>query len=515
MIFLYHIHGEVQEVVDDQAIPISIQEKAPAKALLAIAALYPDAWIVWCHIENKKNLNTQGLPEVLHHNRCMVSFGNSQHPFLSPAMGYIEDSPFLKINPTKRYPTWCMSSAVGAIHASVVLVAGKEITITRGFDYFLNSLARKGQSNGLLCYHEPSLLTTKYHQDTVEKATLLVQYTFVKEHFKSSWLFFLLLCHLRYDKKIPLVAFIHAFLFVRKKETHIALTSIPIQSSKKVLETFDLDVIIPTLGRKTYLYDVLQDFSKQTLLPKKIIIVEQNPDPNSTSELDYISAESWPFPIEHHFIHQTGACNARNRALEKTSADWVFLFDDDNRFEPTLLEKIAAAIKETGSQCINMSYLQKGEIEKQTTYVQWETFGSGCSVVHRDIIKKASFDMALEYGYGEDVDFGIQIRNLGYDVIYAPHIQILHLKAPIGGFRSLPTFPWDQDQIRPKPAPQILFHRTKNTTKAQVKGYKWKLFFKYYRNQQIKNPFSYISYFKKAWKNSTHWAQKLPLDAKH
>lgn len=515
MIFLYHINGSVKEAQDAHGVPIATQEKKPAQALLAIATLYPEEWIVWCHVENKKNLNIQGLPEVLHHKRCMVSFGNAEYPFLSPAMGYIEDSPFLKINPSKRYPTWCMSSAVGAIHASVLLAVGKAITITRGFDYFLNSLARKGKSKGVCCYHEPLLLTSDYEQDTVEKATLLIQYAFVKEHFKTPWLFFLLICHLRYNKKFPLLAFIHAFLFVRKREAHIELSLIPIQSTRKLLETFKVDVIIPTLGRKTYLYDVLKDFSKQTILPQKVVIVEQNPDPNSISELDYITTESWPFPIEHQFIHQTGACNARNIALEKTAADWVFLFDDDNRFEANLLEKIANGIKETGSHCINMSYLQKGEVEKQTDYMQWETFGSGCSVVHRDIVHNASFDMALEYGYGEDVDFGMQIRNLGYDVIYAPHIQILHLKAPIGGFRSLPTFPWDQDEILPKPSPQILFHRIKNTTKAQVKGYKWKLFFKYYRNQQIKNPFSYISYFKKAWKNSTHWAQKLPLDAKH
>lgn len=513
MIFLYHIHDTVQKIVDDREIPVSIQEKAPAKALLAIAAQYPEEWIIWCHLENKDTLNTKSFPDLLHHRRRMISCGAAIVPFLSPSIGYIEDSPFLKINPTESYPTWCMSSAVGAIHASVLLTFGNDITITRGFDYFLNSLARKGQAAGLCCYHEPLLLQGTPDQNTVQKANSLLQYAFVKEHFKSQWLFFLLMCHLRYEKKVPLLACLHAFLFVKKREIIIDLTSIPIQSSKDLVENFEIDVIIPTLGRKEYLYDVLKDFSKQTMLPQKVVIVEQNPDLTSGSELDYITTASWPFPIEHNFIHQTGACNARNLALAKTTTNWVFLFDDDNRFESDLLEKIAEAIKETGSHCINMSYLQKGEVEKHKTYKQWETFGSGCSVVHRNIINDASFDMALEHGYGEDVDFGMQIRNLGYDVIYAPHIHILHLKAPIGGFRSLPTFPWENDAILPKPAPQILFHRTKNTTEAQLKGYKWILFFKYYPHQSIKNPFSYISYFQKAWKNSIHWAKKLPLDA--
>ena len=443
----------------------------------------------------------------------MISLGDATHPFVSPSLGYIEDSPFFKIHSEKKYPTWCMISAVGAIHTSVLSNFGKTITITRGFDYFLNSLSRKGQSVGLLCYHEPLLLTSTPSVNTLTKASVQLQYIFTKEHFKIQWLFFLVLCHIRYEKKLPLIACFNALLFVRKNNIPIDISTIPIQSSKAMIETFEIDIIIPTLGRKTYLYDVLQDFSKQTVLPQKIVIVEQNPDPESSSELDYITEEQWPFPIEHQFIHQTGACNARNIALEKTNAEWVFLFDDDNRFETNLLERIAVAIKETGSHCINMSYLQKGEVEKYKTYKQWETFGSGCSVVHRDIINKASFDMALEHGYGEDVDFGMQIRNLGYDVIYAPQIQILHLKAPIGGFRSLPTFPWNEDKILPKPAPQILYHRIKNTTEKQLKGYKWVLFIKYYFKQRIKNPFSYISYFKKAWNKSIHWAKKLPLDA--
>ncbi len=512
MIFLYHIHDTIKEIVDDQSIPVSIQDKQSVKALLAIAKNYPEEWIIWCHAENKKKLNIKSLPELLHHKRLMLSCGDATYPFLSPSMGYVEDSPFLKINPTNTYPTWCMSSNVGAIHASVLLAIGDTITITRGIDYFLNSLARKAQSVGLLCYHEPSLLLPLPTQNIIKKASLQMQYAFVKEHFKIQWLFILILCHIRYEKKIPLIAWINALLFVKKNSISLDLSEIPIQSTKKLLETFEIDVIIPTLGRKTYLYDVLNDFSKQTILPKKVIIIEQNPDLNSNSELEYITTEQWPFSIEHQFIHQTGACNARNLALPKVTSDWIFFFDDDIRFDTYILETIAKTIKETGSHCINISCLQEGEIEKNTTYKQWKTFGSGCSVVHRDSIKTASFDMALEHGYGEDVDFGMQIRTLGYDVIYAPNVQIQHLKAPIGGFRSLPTFPWSTDEILPKPAPQILFHRIKNTTDTQLKGYKWTLFFKYYFNQRIKNPFSYISYFKKAWENSVQWAKKLPLD---
>ena len=85
--------------------------------------------------------------------------------------------------------------------------------------------------------------------------------------------------------------------------------------SRFVDASFIIDVIIPTIGRSNYVHNVLKDLAQQTHLPKRVIIIEQHPDPASTSDLDFIYSKSWPFAIKHQFIHQTGACNARNLAL--------------------------------------------------------------------------------------------------------------------------------------------------------------------------------------------------------
>jgi hypothetical protein len=44
-------------------------------------------------------------------------------------------------------------------------------------------------------------------------------------------------------------------------------------SSRQIINQQTLDVIIPSIGRKDYLYDVLQDLAKQTHLPVNVIIV--------------------------------------------------------------------------------------------------------------------------------------------------------------------------------------------------------------------------------------------------
>ena len=125
-----------------------------------------------------------------------------------------------------------------------------------------------------------------------------------------------------------------------KKRNHLILdfNSISVHSSITVVDKFTIDVIIPTIGRKKYLYDVLKDLANQTVVPKNVIIVEQNPDEGSKSELDYLQNQSWPFLIKHTFINKTGACNARNMALQQIESDWIFMADDDIRFEKDILE---------------------------------------------------------------------------------------------------------------------------------------------------------------------------------
>jgi len=117
--------------------------------------------------------------------------------------------------------------------------------------------------------------------------------------------------------------------------------------------------------------------------------------------------------------------------------------------------------------------------------------------------------MALEFGYGEDVDFGMQLRNLGVDVIYIPEIKISHLKAPIGGFRSTYKPSWIDGEIQPKPSPTVMLNRLNNSSKHQLLGYKTLLLIKYYFAQTIKNPMRYYKQFTRQWNQSVFLANEL------
>jgi len=369
-------------------------------------------------------------------------------------------------------------------------------------------VAKTAMPQGLFCYSVPELLLNNPEPRSQNKGTLFELFQFVKQHYKLGWVYLLFFCFIIYERKFPLFQLLNSLRY-RKHDKDFDFNNFVIKSSRRLVQKKDVDVIIPTIGRKKYLYDVLKDLSKQTILPKNVIIVEQISTKGSKSELDYLSDQKWPFKIEHELIHELGACNARNIALTKVSSEWAFLADDDIRFKNNLIEKAFENIGKYGVNAISTVCLLPKQKQIYTKTSQTSIFGSGSSFVKSEILKKLKFDLSYEFNYGEDSDFGMQIRNLGEDIIFASNILITHLKAPIGGFRIKHNNPWDSDYLGPKPSPTIMLFNQRYLTKHQIHGYKTLLFIKFYKNQDVKNPFRYLSLMKKSWNSSLKWYQVI------
>lgn len=509
MIYIIHKNNHILEILNNEFQPMDyVPAKSTVEVLFNVTMNFPEELIIWCHEDLRYAINKDALKDIFHHNGIMASYSVSEYNFIPDSIGYVDQSIFIKVNKEVTYPTWLMSSDIGGIHASVLNSLKKTINKDYSFDYFLNSLGKLTMPGGLFCYSEPRLLRKWQGNLERNKASDYQLFKFVKQHYKSSWIFFLMLCFFVYERRFPVFAFLNSFRF-RKRNIVFDLNQIGIQSSKSLITKREVDVIIPTLGRKKYLYNVLKDLSVQTVLPKNVIIIEQNADPTAISELDYILNEAWPFNIKHKFIHQTGVCNARNLAIDQVTSEWTLLGDDDNRFKPDLINNLLDRVNSLGNNVITTVYIQPNE--KQTFFKtsQTQIFGGGNSFLNSKLLEKVKFDSAYEFGYGEDNDFGMQIRNLGEDVIFISDILITHLKAPIGGYRTKHKNKWDDKKYRPKPSPTIMLFNQKYFTKKQILGYKLLLFIKFYKDQSIKNPFRYISYMNRRWNSSISWSNYL------
>ncbi|MBO9585987.1 MAG: glycosyltransferase family 2 protein [Flavobacterium sp.] len=510
MVIIYHQNNKIVEV-SSKGENVVFSEKSMTSNLFQIAEQYPDSLIVWCHLDLKSNLNYTKLEEIFHHKKIMASYNLSSNSFFSEAIGYSDLSLFLNIKKGVSYPTWIMSSHIGGIHAEVLNTLNNQIYKDSNFDYLLHSIAKLAMPLGLYCYSEPSLLEKTDVIFPKFKNDNFLLFRFIKQHYKVSWIFLLFINLFLYERKFALLPLFFSLFYSKRYLKDDLLQVVENQSQKKVIVEGTLDVIIPTIGRKKYLYDFLKDLALQTYLPKNVIIVEQNPATGSVSEFDFIESGNWPFYIKHIFTHKTGACNARNLALVEIDSEWVFMADDDIRIDKNFLEEAFEVIKKDGLEqvtfgCYAPDYAENKKIKFR---FQSSNFGSGCSIVKSKNIESVSYNASFEFGYGEDSDYGMQLRNQGSDVIFSPKPDIIHLKAPIGGFREKHILAWSNDLIQPKPSPTVMLYNLLNLTKQQLKGYKTTLFFKFYSVQKIKNPIRYYSNYNIQWDRSLYWANKL------
>ncbi|RRO22862.1 glycosyltransferase family 2 protein [Flavobacteriaceae bacterium 14752] len=485
-------------------------QKPLVNTFFKLAKDYPDELLIWVHQDIHQNLNTESFDEIFHHKRIMASYSGVQ--YLPESIGYVEQSPFINVNLEVKYPTWRMHQNVGGINTAVVNKLEPFIKRHKNLNYILHSIAKLAQPRGLLCYSHPKLLKPVKKLQTVQnqKANTSELFSFVAQHYKWVWKHLLLLNLTIYESKFNLWAWLKSLFLSQIKVKSSLLKSITLPELKPFNKSqIQLDVIIPTIGRKKYLYDVLKDLSKQSLLPQNVIIIEQNPNPETQSELDYLVTEQWPFKITHRFIHQTGACNARNMALDLVKSEWVFLADDDIRIEKDYLLGSIELIKRLGSSILVTECLREFDVSQKFDFKSWPTFGSGTSILKFEVIKNIKFNMSYENGFGEDVDFGMQIRNLGYDVLFSSKTKLKHLKAPVGGFRTSPSLPWGNEKPLPKPSPTVLLSKILHHSEPQVYGYKTLLFINTLKSKGLIHLFSHLSYFKKAWNTSLRWSTIL------
>lgn len=514
MIYIVHKNNHVLNILNSKFEIVSFETQASiVSTLFSLAKTFPDQVIIWCHEAYVDFINESHLLDVFHHKRIIASYSVSNNNYMPCQIGYVDQSIFIKVNYNVTYPTWLMSSDIGGIHAELLNIISKDINNPSSFDYFINSLAKITMPQGVFCYSEPRLLKTHTPVKTkIKQASKYELFKFVKQHYKWYWVYILAFCFTIYEKKKRIFLPLFRSIFNKKYIIRTDIDTIDIKSNLQIINKEEADVIIPTIGRKKYLYNVLKDLEKQTVIPKNVIIVEQNPDTSSESELDYLITETWPFKIKHTFTNITGACNARNIGLSEVESEWVFLADDDIRFDNNLLEESFKKIKTFGISVLNYLCLQPHQKQTYFNTSQTTIFGSGSSMVKASTIKNLKFNMTYEFGFGEDLDFGMQIRNKGEDVIFIPDIKITHLKASIGGFRTKIERLWDNDKIQPKPSPSIMFLNLKYFTKRQNQCYRLLLFIKYYKYQSIKNPFRYISDMKERWNASLVWAKKIEVN---
>lgn len=105
--------------------------------------------------------------------------------------------------------------------------------------------------------------------------------------------------------------------------------------------TSNVTVIIPCYNDSAYIEQAINSIVSQTVLPEKIIVIDDGSDETTKVVLRKIVAEN----LEIVYQENQGVCKARNRGIDLASTDYILTLDADDFFEPTFIEKAIDVLK--------------------------------------------------------------------------------------------------------------------------------------------------------------------------
>lgn len=159
-------------------------------------------------------------------------------------------------------------------------------------------------------------------------------------------------------------------------------------------------IVFPTYGVEKYIRDAIEDILSQTYRNFELIIVDdKSPDGSAAIASEYTENDNRVRLIRLPI--NSGVSMARNKGLEEAKGDYILFLDPDDRFEPDLLEKVAAAIDSNHPEVVLYSltedyYKPNGEKVYSISHFVPSRYYSSANEVRKDLM---IFEEETLYGY--------------------------------------------------------------------------------------------------------------------
>lgn len=122
----------------------------------------------------------------------------------------------------------------------------------------------------------------------------------------------------------------------------------------------DIEVVITSYNQGSMILEAVQSVCNQTLLPKRIIIVDDgSTDKYSLGVLTSIKNDSvLPVPVIIHFQENGGVSAARNTGINKTQSSMVLILDGDDKLEAGYIENVSKLLCDDPTMVIASSWMR-------------------------------------------------------------------------------------------------------------------------------------------------------------
>lgn len=222
-------------------------------------------------------------------------------------------------------------------------------------------------------------------------------------------------------------------------------------------ESLQVSVVIPTLGRYTYIPQALNSLLNQTILPAEVIVIDQNPPKERQPDV-YRGYEKLNLRVI--WQDERGQSLARNTGIRAANAEYVLLFDDDSIAYLDLIERHCQAVfsgRYDVSTGVSIPPSSPGySLPAAFRFPRLsQTFDTGNSLMRLDVIRRiGGLDRNFDFGPGADADLGTRLYLAGYRILHNPAAIRVHFKAP-GGLRVHGAYKYNSDVGVLQPFPPV------------------------------------------------------------
>jgi cellulose synthase/poly-beta-1,6-N-acetylglucosamine synthase-like glycosyltransferase len=228
--------------------------------------------------------------------------------------------------------------------------------------------------------------------------------------------------------------------------------------------TMSVSVIIPTFNGGSGLEPTITSLHRQTLRPLEIIVV----DDGSTDQTRAIAERARALGLVDSVICHGSRCGrsaAINEAARFARGDLLLTVDADTVFEPTAVVRLASAFSDPrvgGASCNIAISNERDSIWTGLQSVEYlmsisagrsildavgaiACLSGACSMYRRDVYLRQG---GLDVGPGEDLEFSLRLRRLGYLIRFVPDAWA-ETDGPKSGIALLrQRARWDRDALR-------------------------------------------------------------------
>jgi len=220
-----------------------------------------------------------------------------------------------------------------------------------------------------------------------------------------------------------------------------------------------LSVVIPTYQRPDWIRRAVHSIAIQDPLPAEVIAIARDTDFPTHAAIADLQRESLPFPLRSELVSEPGFIPPVRLGLSVAASDIIAVMDDDAEAVAGWTDRLLRPYADNSVGAVGGRYINSSEdgptpvpdVDRVAYVNRWGQFVGnlycnprftdpvdvwfmigGNMSFRREVARQLEFDMQLNRNVanGYEVDIGLQVRRMGWRIVFDPLLAVRHYSAP-------------------------------------------------------------------------------------